>query len=252
MDTLTSLTTVTRSLSKSLSRTATTPTVARETAYYQAKIAKVTTVADFVKDERLLTYAMKAFGLGDMTYAKGLVKKVLEGGIDSKTSLANTLSGGRYKEFAAAFNFKANGAATTSMAAAKTTTVDNYVRQALEDTSSETNPAVGLALYFERKAPNITSAYSILGDKSLLKVVQTIFDIPASSSAQPIESQYALINQKLNVADLKDPTKLSRLMQRFAVSYDATNSSASAPNILLGGNSVGLNSDLLMSIQKLR
>lgn len=252
MDTLTNLNIVTRSLPSSLSRTAATPSVARETAYYQANIGKITSAADFVKDDRLRNYAMTAFGLGDMTYAKGMIQKVLEGGLDTKTSLANTLSGGRYKEFAAAFNFKANGKTTTSLAAATTTTVTNYVRQSLEDTTSQSSPAVGLALYFQRKAPSIKDAYQILGDKQLLNVVQTIFDIPASSSAQPIEAQYAMINQKLNVADLQDPAKLTRLLQRYAVSYDAANSTATVPNIILGGGSVGLNSDLLLSIQKIR
>ena len=61
-----------------------------------------------------------------------------------------------------------------------------------------------------------------------------------------------MIDQKLKIADLKDPAKLSRFLERFAVSYDAGNSAASAPSVVLGGGSIGLNSDLLMSIQKIR
>ena len=54
----------------------------RATAYYLANIGKVKTVDDFVNNYQLFSYAMKAFGLADMTYAKGLMTKVLNGGVD--------------------------------------------------------------------------------------------------------------------------------------------------------------------------
>ncbi len=53
------------------------------TAYYLANIGKVKTVAQFVNNYQLFSYAMKAFGLSDMTYAKGLMTKVLNGGVTS-------------------------------------------------------------------------------------------------------------------------------------------------------------------------
>ena len=189
MDTYTSYKAVARSLPTTLSRTAATPSVARETAYYNSKISDVRTIEDFVKDDRLLTYAMKAWGLEDMTYAKGLVKKVLQGGVDNPNSLANRLSGGRFRDFAKTFNFNSYGPATTAFDTVTKTTPENYVRQELEKTSGESNEGVRLALYFQRKAPTITSAFSILADRSLLKVVQTVFDIPAAVSAGSIDGQ---------------------------------------------------------------
>ena len=69
---------VSANLSRTQAATAADPTVKRETAYYLANIGKVKTVGDFVNNYRLFSYAMKAFGLGDMTYAKGLMTKVLK------------------------------------------------------------------------------------------------------------------------------------------------------------------------------
>lgn len=252
MDTLTSYKVITRSLSTSLKNTAATPAVARETAYYKENIVKATTIEDFVNDRRLLNYALKAWGLEDMSYAKGLIKKVLEGGIDNPRSLANTLQSGRFKEFATTFNYKTWQTATPVLEGVKTKTVENYVRQSLEQTTAESSPGARLALYFERKAPNIKNAYSILADATLLKVVQTALGIPASMSASNIDSQAAMISQKLDVADLQEPAKLGRFLERFAASYDAANSQVSAPNILLGSGTMGLNANLLMSIQKTR
>lgn len=252
VDTLTSYKVITRSLSTTLSRTAATPAVARETAYYKENIAKATTIDAFVNDRRLLNYALKAWGLEDMSYAKGMIKKVLEGGVDDPRSLANTLQSGRFKEFAKTFNYKTWETATPVLEGVKTKTVDNYVRQTLEQTTGETNAGVQLALYFERKAPNITSTYSILADRNLLKVVQTALGIPASMSASNIDSQVAMIEQKLDVADFKDPEKLGKFLARFAATYDAANSTATAPNVILGGGGFGLNANLLLSIQKTR
>ena len=53
---------------------------------------KVKTIDDFLSNYKLFSYAMKAYGLEDMAYAKGLMRKVLEGGITASKSLANTFT----------------------------------------------------------------------------------------------------------------------------------------------------------------
>ena len=58
-----------------------------------------------------------------------------------------------------------------------------------------TNEGVRLALYFQRKAPTITSALSILADKALLKVTQTTLGLPTSMSQAEIETQEAMIEK---------------------------------------------------------
>jgi hypothetical protein len=255
MDTFTSYNVLTRTLTATLARTAKDPSVARETAYYESKIGSIKTIDDFVKDTRVLTYAMKAWGLEDMSYAKGLIKKVLEGGVDSSTSLANTLSSGRFKEFATVFNFNSYGPATTAFDKVQQTTVDNYVRQRVESDQGDSNPALKFALYFQRKAPTIKSSLNILADANLLKVVQTALNIPAATSNSSIDAQMKLIDSKMNVADLQDPTKLNKFLQRFAVAYDAANGTPgiTAASVMMGGSgTIGLNSDLLMSIQRMR
>jgi hypothetical protein len=60
---------VARDMKASLDRTASDAQVAREAAYYEENIGKVTSVDEFLDDYRLYSYAMKAYGLEDMTYA---------------------------------------------------------------------------------------------------------------------------------------------------------------------------------------
>ena len=71
------------------------PNVKQATAYFNANIGKVKSASDLINNYQLFNYAMTAFGLSDMTYAKGLMTQVLQQGVKSSTALANTLSTSR-------------------------------------------------------------------------------------------------------------------------------------------------------------
>ncbi len=96
---------IARDMNASLNRVAKQSLVARDAEYYKANIGKATSVDAFLKDYRLYSYAMKAHGLEDMTYAKAFMKKVLESDLTDKDSFANKLADDRYRKFAAAFSF---------------------------------------------------------------------------------------------------------------------------------------------------
>ncbi|AWN46002.1 hypothetical protein DK419_06475 [Methylobacterium terrae] len=110
--TLTSYLLVSRNLATSMQRKGAEPTVARETAYYQANIGKVKSVDDFMADQRLYSYAVKAFGLEDMGYAKAFMRKVLTEGTSDPAAFANRLADDRYVAFAKAFDFTQGASAT--------------------------------------------------------------------------------------------------------------------------------------------
>ena len=231
--------------------------VKNDTAYYLANIGKVTSVADFVGNYRLFSYAMKAYGLEDMNYAKGLMTQVLEGGVTSSSALANTLSDPRYKAFATAFNFAGQGTSATSSAAATTGTTSLYVDQSLEDNQAQSNPGVQLALYFTREASSVTNLYGLLADKNLLQVVQTAFGLPASATAN-IDAEEQTLSKYVSVADLQDPAKVKDIAERFTAMYDLagdnTSSAASGIAQIFAGSSAttGFSSSLLLSLQGLK
>jgi Protein of unknown function (DUF1217) len=239
--------------------TAAEPMVAAQTDYYQANIGNVKTPADLTNNYRLFSYVMNSFGMGSMTsYGKGLVQKVLEQGTGSTTDLAYTLNNPSLLALAQTFNFAANGASTTSSAAVQTTVVNNYIQQTLESDQGQSNPGVQLALYFQQNAPNITSAYSILGDKNLLTVVQTALGISPYTSYEDIDTQAKMITNDLNIKDFQDPKKLQAFIEKFSVLYDANNPNAATqtdvPNALLAdaSNSGGFSESLLSSMQGLK
>jgi hypothetical protein len=243
-------------LTKSLKRTATKTDVARDSKYYLDNIGKVKTIDDFLNNKRLYSFAMKAFGLQDMTYATGFMKKVLTEGVSSSSSFANKLADTKYKDFATAFDFKTYGKATTATDATQKPVVDKYVRQILEEDAGSQDEGVRLALYFQRQAPTIKSAYNLLADKALLQVTQTAMGFSPYMSMASIDKQYQMINSKFNVKDFQDPVKLQKFLTRFTANWDAENASSSTSlsnTILIGSQKTyGLGIDVLSSLQNIK
>ena len=254
--TLSTYGTIAGNLTRSLGITAAKPQVAREAAYYLANIGNVKSIDDLLANRRLFSFAMKAFGLQDMTYAKAFMRKVLTEGTDKTDSFANTLSDKRYQQFAETFNFVRYGVTTTIFDRTRQGTVDAYVRQTLEEDAGARNEGVRLALYFNRKAGDIKSAYGILADPALLKVVQTALAIPAATSAMDIDRQAQMIAARLNVADLKDPSKLGKFLSRFASLWDldnpATMPASSTLNLFTQPLEAGIGVDVLATLQNLK
>ena len=227
---------VSNNLSRQQAATAAQGDVKSATNYYLANIGKAKTVAQFVNNYQLFSYAMKAFGLSDMTYAKGLMTKVLNGGVTSSSALANTLSDPRYKAFATAFDFAANGATTTTSTAATTGTTAKYVEQTLEDNQAKTNPGVSNALYFSRHASSVTSVYGLLADSTMLSVVETAYGISTTLGQSDIDTQAAVLTKVVPITDLQDETKVAKIVSRYTAQYDVSTSSA-ATNVLLADTS---------------
>jgi hypothetical protein len=256
--TITSYQIISKDIARSLSDTAKKPDVSRETAYYLANIGKVTTIDGFLNDYRLYTYAMKAYGLSDMTYAKAFMRKVLTEGTSSKDSFANRLSDPRYREFARAFDFASLGSNATQTNAAQSGTTDKYVRQVMEEDAGTQNEGVRLALYFARKASSITSPLQILADPALVKVVQTALGLDSRVSMASIDQQVAMLSRLVNVADFQDPAKVAKFTQRFAAMWDASQaaggtSTSNIPQILIGQTAqYGIDTDILTKLQTLR
>lgn len=229
------------------------PQVEREVEYYKEHISDVKSIDDFMDDYRLYSFAMKAHGLEDMTYAKAFMRKILEGGTDDD-GFAHDLTDQRYGQFVEDFNFKQFSSATTSFDAVTVGIVDKYYQQSIEIEAGEQSNGARLALYFQRKAATIEEPLSLLADPAFLEVTQVALGLPKTMSSAPIDNQIAMIEKRLDVEDFKDPEFLDKFMERFTILYDLNNPEAvSAPTILPIGNTfAAFSDDLLASMQNLR
>ena len=232
-----------------------------ETAYYDAGIGKVTSVDDFLGDSRLVDYALKAAGIDPATVKTKDLRAALTSDFNDPKSYANDVADQALRDFAAGFNFRPDGsvgpepagAAQSRLAIVKTG--DLYTRQTLEQTEGEADTGVRLALYFERKAPEITTVYDVLADPALLQVMQTALGMSADTGAANIDLQANYIESRIDVKDFQDPDKLSHFLAQFAGMYDLQqNDPTTDPTVaLISGSSAsaGISADLMLSIAQL-
>ncbi|MFE1602409.1 DUF1217 domain-containing protein [Methylobacterium sp. ID0610] len=198
--TFASYTLIARDLTTALKRKAADPTIARETAYYNANIGKVKSIDDLLGDQRLYAYAMKAYGLEDMTYAKAFMRKVLEEGVSSSTSFANRLADARYVAFARAFDFatgaSANGTNPTynldngATVAATAATLTGNVRLADAMDFSGTHET-SFTISSQVDATTTKSATIILNESTLRSSVADIKRVTPTELVAAINAQIA-------------------------------------------------------------
>ncbi|WP_417669142.1 DUF1217 domain-containing protein [Roseibium sp.] len=248
---------VTGNLDRSLEVVSSEPTVERATEYYLQNIGEVKSIDEFLEDDRLFSYAMKAHGLEDMTYAKAFMRKALEEGVDDRRSFANMLADTRYREFVETYNFTRYGETATIFSRAQEGTAEKYARQTLEQNEGASNEGVRLALYFSRKAPDINSAYDILADKALAQTIYTALGLPSEFAMSDIDKQVDYISDKIDIEKLSDPEYLNTLLERFSTLYDLENGTGlqTVPSLMVSSSAtgvVGIGESLLASIQGLK
>ena len=242
-------------LQRSLDNVAQQPLASREIEHFKQEIFNIKSVDDFMANDRVFRFAMKAFGLEEMSYAKGLIRKLLDQGTEDPQSLANQLVDPRYKDLANTFNFVRYGTSTTSFSDASSGTVDRYIRQSLEEEAGSTNEGVRLALYFERKAADLNGPYDVLADRALLQVVQTATGISPATASTPIDKQAREIEKRIDLSELKDPAKLAEFLTRFTTLWEIENPSgppASAQVAALQPAAFGIDVNTLMNLQNIK
>ncbi|SKA30537.1 DUF1217 domain-containing protein [Consotaella salsifontis] len=230
-----------------LSSSATTAQKAKakeEVTYYLEKMPTLHKLDDFVADDRLTKFVLAAHGVEDQKVTPSMWKKILASDITDPKNYASSL-GSQFADIAASFNFDKDGKVAASDnvqtvgGVAKTRQL--FLRQTMETDAGQQNEGARLALYFQRKAPEVKSAYDILADKALTQAVRTAFGLPDQMSQMDIDVQAKILDKKLNYDDFKDPKKLDALVARFAAMYDLKNdTSASSPAVsLISGINTG-------------
>ncbi|MBR0950582.1 DUF1217 domain-containing protein [Bradyrhizobium canariense] len=235
----------------------------KDATAYQEAIAGIDSVSDLLANRPMVDFVLLAKGLDPKKVSTEFLKKIFSSDLNDPKSFANTQSDPRFADIVASFNFDSNGnvARLPMMGPQKRDqfreTQTNYLEQSLEQQQGDTNPGVRLALYFQRKAGEITSPYDILADKALSEVFRTTFNLPDSMAAMPIDQQAKFVDRFMKIKDLSDPAKVAKLLSRFSAMYDVKNSQSTgqgqSPLLnLFQGSSSGISDSTYLAIAKLR
>ncbi|MCM5556384.1 DUF1217 domain-containing protein [Pleomorphomonas sp. JP5] len=229
------------------------------TMAYEQTLPNVKTVDDFLADDSLVGYAMTAFGVeppGTAASAKTFLRRILTSDPNDTDSYAARQTNSAWRELAAAFNFSADGTIRVQTSEQAETTISSYLRQTIEAQAGKENEGVRLALYFERKAPTITSAYSILADPALLKVAQTVLGLSTQTGNADIDVQAKYFESRIDIESLSKPEELKKFLTRFTAMWEAANPSSTATTsvaaLITGQSNAVMSADTLMSLQGLK
>ncbi|OWV82114.1 flagellar protein [Rhizobium sp. R634] len=230
-----------------------------EITYFRDQMATITSASEFLADDRLVAFALEAKGLDPEEVTSDELEKMFASDLDDEDSYVNKLDDNRFAELVGAFNFDQDGnisadpTGTVQQRGDVLETVDAYVRLTLEDDQGDSNTGVRLALYFERKAPEISSAYDILGDSALFEFFTTSFNLSSYVSNMDVDKQAEMIENFIDIEDLSDPDKVDDLIKRFTAMYDMANgtgTTSTALSILTG--SASISADTLLAVAQLK
>ncbi|WP_411033546.1 DUF1217 domain-containing protein [Shinella sp. BYT-45] len=236
-------------------------TLAEEEAkYYSVQMQKVETVEEFLSDPRLVAFVLTANGIEPESVDAEFMAKIFTSDLDDPQSFVNQQADRAYRKIVAAFNFNAEGLverpddAQIQSRRGIYETLDSHVRQKLEEEAGTDNAGVRLALYFERKAETISSPYDILADDALFEVFKVLYQLPDEIGSADIDAQADMIERYLELEDLQDPEKVSKMIVKFSVLYDLDNQATADPalSVLSGSGSSGISADVMMSLAQLR
>ncbi len=192
VSTFTNYALIAKDLSAALKRKAAEPQLARETAYFEANIGKVKSVDEFLANTRLYTYAMKAYGLEDMIFAKAFMRRVLNEGVADSSSFANRLTDNRYRDFAKAFNVAGGWGASA--------TGEGIAYNAISPSFTDARPATATASRPLTEGQNGTGLFDFSTTNEVSFVLTTNLDSNTTRSGKIVLNAGTLANAVIDRA----------------------------------------------------
>ena len=228
--------------------------LSRDIDYFSETIGTIETAESLVKDRRLLSVALGAFGLQDDVDNRYFIQKILEDGTVNDDALANKLTDDRYKQLSAAFGFGPGEAVSTANPKKMTTIAENFKVQSFEISVGEQNDTMRIALYAQRELASLADEdmseeakwFTLMGLPPLRSMFETSLGLPASFGQIDIDQQYEVLREKTQsitgddtVAQFSDRKNIDRLTQLFLA----------RSQIAEGGGATSSNSNALTLLQ---
>jgi hypothetical protein len=226
--------------------------------YFNTQMGTISSVSELLADDRLVNLMLEAKGIDPDDVTSSELKKMFESDPDDPDSYVNQQSDTRFASIVASFNFDTDGnlsadpVGTVQQRGDVIDTVNNYVRQTLESNEGDSNTGVRLALYFERMAPTISSAYDILGDSALFEFFTTTFNLSSYVSNMDVDKQAEMVTNFIDLEDLGDPDKVENLIQRFTAMYDVANGTTDSSALSILSGSTSISADTLLAVAQLK
>lgn len=220
------------------------PQLLRNIEYFRENISSAQTAEDLVKDRRLLTVALGAYGLTEEIGKRAFVQKMLEGGTEDSGSLANRFPDNRYRSMVEAFGYgNITNGSSVLLESFREDIIARYKSLEFERAVGEVDNDMRLAMNFKRQIGDIansdvnerTAWFQIMGQLPLRELVATALNIPTEVSQLDLDRQQEIFADKAkrllgdsSMEIFKDPDSVNDVIRRFFLSRQVENGPSAA------------------------
>lgn len=196
--------------------------VTRDVEQFKQQVASIKTPEDLLKNRKVMTFVLSAYGLDSEINYLGRIKAVLNSDLSNQNSIANRLSDRRYRELASELQVSATGVKTIKADATIGKIVERFITNEYEKKLGEQDVAVREARYFAKNIGKASTVYEILGDPVLRTVVTDTLGLPPQFALRDVEAQAEFIRRTLDIGQFKTVATVQSQSQRLNAQTDVT------------------------------
>ena len=190
-------------------------------SYFQKNAASITSPDALLKNYKVLSLVLGAFGLQSSINNTAVLRKLMTQNPNSSASLAQSLGNVKYQLFAQALSNWTTP--PFAKAASRTQLIAAYTTNIFEQTADEQAPGLAKALYFTREAKSLKTETAIQSDAGLLAVAVTAVGLPLQNFEElNFNQQTTLLKGKLDVSTLQDPSVAKRMAEQYLIAQQST------------------------------
>jgi len=105
--------------------------------------------------------------------------------------------------------------------------VQQYIESQFQAVVGNTSNTLREALYAQQELPTITNWYSVIANRPLADVIQTVLGLPQSFALVNLDQQVKVLSARMNIANFQNPTKLNAMLNQFVAMSQTQAQSAS-------------------------
>jgi hypothetical protein len=218
---------------RALARLARDPQITRRLEQFTRALEKAPDLKAALRDPRVLGVVLPALGLADGVSQPGLALRALTANPKDPEGLLARLPDRRWKSAAEALNLAERGIAALRDPKVQARLAEGLRRVTWQGELDAGQPGLSDAMLFRERAASAKTAYDVLGDPVLRRVITGALGLPQQMAVQPVETQARAIASRVDIAKLQNPREVAKLAERYVVA--AAGSGSAAPTSWLAG-----------------
>lgn len=216
--------------------------IQRSRDYFVENISGIESAEDLVGNYKLLSVALRAFGLDADINNKYFIRKVLEADPDDDSSLINKLPDKRYEQLNAAFKLWNNPASEDAPAAIDSKEISEmYLTRSFEKNIGERYQEIEISLNAQRELKTLAEVdlsenakwFQVIGSRPLRKIFEGAFGLSSHFANLPIDRQVSELKSRTekllgssDIAQFSDSDKLEHMIKYYLIRNQAAQSAS--------------------------